>query len=185
MSKNPANRGVGDHLKEGGKNIKTAYQTLYNRKQMGEGVAGTVKNNLKIIATGKSASGMPKAPASQRARMTAMGAASVTPLGPVAAFASGVAKSVKDTKAAIAKQNAPKPAPTAANAPPKTFMKIKSPGTPATGAAAATPGFKPGAKPLTGAAKGPTMGARASAAKPGIAKPAPGGAGIAKKPPTV
>ncbi|MFA6044597.1 MAG: hypothetical protein WC718_06405 [Phycisphaerales bacterium] len=190
MSKNPANRNVGDHLKEGVKNIKSTYNTLYNRSgpnQMAEGVGGTVKTNLKILATGKTAANMPKVPTATRAKLGVMGAASVTPLGPVAAFANGVAKSVKQTSAAIAKQNAPKTAP---GATPK--LNIKSPGAPASSASApsapasgAKPGFAPASKPSGAMAKGPTMGARAPAAKPGGIKPAPGGTGITKKPPTV
>ncbi len=165
MTKNPANRNVGDHLKEGVKNIKTTYDALYNRKGVGEGVGGTVKNNIKVAATGKTGAGMPKASPATRAKVVGMGAASVTPLGPVAAFASGVAKSVKQTNAAKAAQNAPKPATNAAAAAPKTFLKLKNPGTTASAAAGPKPGFTPGAKPAAPAAKGPVMGAKTAPKK--------------------
>lgn len=169
MTKNPANRNVGDHLKEGAKNIKTTYDALYNRKGVGEGVGGTVKNNIKVAATGKTGAGMPKASPATRAKVVGMGAASVTPLGPVAAFASGVAKSVKQTNAAKAAQNAPKPATNAAAAAPKTFLKLKTPATPATGgaapAAAPKPRFTPATKPAAPAAKGPVMGAKTAPKK--------------------
>lgn len=113
MSKNPINRGVGDHLKAGLKNVSKTYNTLYNRSAMGEGVGGTVKTNLKIIATGKTSSTLTnKVAPERRAKLAAMGVASVTPLGPVAAFAAGVKKSVDakaDAKAKKAALTAAKP----------------------------------------------------------------------------
>jgi len=113
VSKNPINRGVTDHIKEGLKNIPKTYNTLYNRPGMAEGVGGTVKTNLKVIATGKTSSTLTnKVAPERRAKLAAMGAASVTPLGPVAAFAAGVKKSVDakaDAKAKKAAINAAKP----------------------------------------------------------------------------
>src|SRR5262249_40931230 len=104
MSKNPANRTVADHLKQGLKNVPGTYKALYNRPTKGlGGGASTVPTNLRVIAKGNTAPGMAKLPASTRVKVVAMGAASVTPIGPVAAFASGVAKSVKQKTAAINK----------------------------------------------------------------------------------
>jgi hypothetical protein len=165
-----ANRGVGGHLKAGVQNIKKTYDTLYNRSGPGGG-ASTVPTNLKIIATGKTSAKLGddhKVPAATRAKMVGMGAASVTPLGPVAAAISGVKKSVEakaQAKAniAAAKNPAPaKPAPT---------LAIKKP------AAPATPGAKPaapGAKPATPAAKvgvKPTTPPPATGPKLGVRKP--------------
>jgi hypothetical protein len=149
MSKNnPANRSVGGHIKEGFKNIPTMYKGLYNRPMEG---AKTVPTNLKIIATGKTSSMLDnKAPASTRAKLAAMGALSVTPAGPVAAFAMGVNKSVQQKAAAKAAARAaavPKPPP----APPKLKLKTPAP----TGAVPKAPvmAVKPGMPPKPGAPK--------------------------------
>ena len=139
MSKNPANRTLAGHIKEGFKQIPKTYQGLYN--QPGPmGGAKTIPNNVRVIAKGNTAKGMPQKPASLRAGLAAMGAASVTPVGPIAAFGIGVSKSVKEKAAARANANAapatPKPAPT---------LKIKNPT-----AAPATPrGAVPKAPPKT------------------------------------
>jgi hypothetical protein len=111
---NPANRGVGGHIKEGLKNIPKMYGALYNAKGPGGGQLGvknTVAGNVKTVVTGKSSPGLPAKPGSQRAKIAAVGASSVTPLGPVVAVGLGIAKSVNDKKAAVAAQ---KPAPKAA-----------------------------------------------------------------------
>lgn len=114
---NPANRGVGGHIKEGLKNIPKMYNALYNapsvpgnKNSAKIGVKPTVAANVRTIATGKSVPGLPdKAPAGQRVKIAAVGAASITPLGPIAAVGLGIKNSVK-AKAA-AKAAAPKPAP--------------------------------------------------------------------------
>ena len=146
MSKNPANRTATDHIKEGLRNIPKTYDTLYNRPKGPGGGLQTVPQNLRVAATGKTGPGMPKQPAATRAKIVGMGAASVTPLGPVAAFASGVVNSVKSKNAAIAKAKAPKAPPAAL----KTAFK-KPPVAPAMPAfKAATPSS---AAPKPGGAK--------------------------------
>ncbi len=101
MAKSPVNRTVGGHIKEGFKNIKTTYKALYNNdapKDMGGG-KNTAKTNVKAITTGKM--GSRTMTAGGRAGLAAIGVASVTPVGPIAAFALGVKKSVKEQKKAI------------------------------------------------------------------------------------
>ena len=124
MSKNnPANRTVADHLKQGVKNIPKMYNTLYGSQG---GMSGP-KQMLKVAATGKTSSQLDtKVSAAKRAKIVGMGAASVTPLGPVAAFASGVAKSVKDMNKAKAKAAAPPAAP-------KQVVMNRKPGAPMVG----------------------------------------------------
>lgn len=82
------------HIKQGFKAVKETYKALYNNKTAG---AKTGANNLKAVVTGRTADGkvVPKA---ARAKVGALGAASVTPIGPIAAFAMGVKKSVKEAK---------------------------------------------------------------------------------------
>lgn len=115
---NPANRGIGGHIKEGLKNVPKMYNALYNapavpgnKNSPKIGVKSTVASNVRTVATGKSAPGLPsKAPAGQRVKIAAVGAASITPLGPLAAVGLGIKNSVKakaDAKAAI-KAAAPK-----------------------------------------------------------------------------
>lgn len=146
-----ADRGVADHLKAGAKNIKTTYNTLYNRPGPGGG-AGTVPMNLKIAAIGKTGKNMPKAPAATRAKVVGMGALSVTPLGPVAAAVSGVVKSVQaksQAKANLAAAKNPAPAKSAPT------LNIKAPTKPA------APAAKVGVKPAAPApATGPKIGQR-------------------------
>jgi hypothetical protein len=165
MSKNPANRTIGDHIKEGVKQIPKTYKGLYN--QPGPmGGAKTIPNNVRVIATGKTAPGMPKKSAGLRAGLAAMGAASVTPAGPIAAFGMGINKSVKEKAAARAAANAAPAAP----APPK--LKLKNPpgaapnNPPAMPPLPATPrataGAVPKAPPKTGLKIG---GARATGAQ--------------------
>lgn len=89
-------RTAGGHIKEGFKNVKATYNALYN-KSGPSGGAKTGANNFKAIATGRTAAGAP-IPAGARAKVAAMGAASVTPIGPIAAFAAGVKKSIKEKK---------------------------------------------------------------------------------------
>jgi hypothetical protein len=110
---NPANRGVGGHIKEGLKNIPKVYDALYNAKDARGarlGVANTVGANARTVATGKSSPGLPAKPGAQRAKIAAVGASSITPLGPIVAAGMGIAKSVADKKAAVAAQK--KTAPT-------------------------------------------------------------------------
>src|SRR5215813_4835764 len=103
MSKNPANRTVAGHIKEGFKQIPKTYKGLYNQPgPKGIGGARTIPNNVRVIATGKTSPGMPKKSAGLRAGLAAMGAASVTPAGPIAAFGIGINKSVKEKAAAKA-----------------------------------------------------------------------------------
>lgn len=141
MSKNPANRNAADHLKQGVKNIKTTYDALYNRKGPGGG-ATTVPNNVKLIATGRTDAEMPKQSTKTRVGLAAMGAASVTPVGPVAAFAMGVKKSVNDKEKAVARQQANAVAP-ANKQPANTGPKLKIKATAQPGSAQGT------AKPTT------------------------------------
>lgn len=170
MSKNPANRNAADHLKQGVKNIKTTYDALYNRKGPGGG-ATTVPNNVKLIATGRTDAGMPKQTAKTRVGLAAMGAASVTPVGPVAAFAMGVKKSVNDKDKAVARQQANAAPATKQPAATGPKLKIKAnaaPGTaqgnaaPATTAKAPAPGgnaaWAKGAKPGAASGKPPVIG---------------------------
>jgi hypothetical protein len=102
MSKHPINRTKLDHVKEGLKNIGGTYQTLYKRPAGPGGGKETIPSNLRVIAKGNTSPGMAKLPAATRAKVAVMGAASVTPAGPVAAFALGVKKSVKEKAAAKA-----------------------------------------------------------------------------------
>lgn len=96
-----ANRGVGDHLKEGLKNIKKTYKNLYNRDGLGGG-GKTALTNVKIITTGK----VSKSDVNQkfspgtRAKLAVVGASSVTPLGPIVAVGLGIKKSVEEKKKA-------------------------------------------------------------------------------------
>jgi hypothetical protein len=118
---NPANRGVGGHIKEGLKNVPKVYNALYNAKDARGaklGVANTVGANVRTVVTGKSSAALPAKPGAQRAKIAAVGASSVTPLGPIVAVGMGIAKSVADKKAAIAKQN-----PTAPKGPAKVATK--------------------------------------------------------------
>lgn len=94
MSKFAHKRGVGGHIKEGLKAVKETYKGLYNSPSQG---AKTGASNLKAIATGRTASGQ-AVPGATRAKVAAMGVASVTPVGPIAAFAAGVKKSVAEAK---------------------------------------------------------------------------------------
>jgi hypothetical protein len=124
MAKRPENRNVLDHLKAGVKNVPKVYQALYNRPGPGGG-ASTIKNNLKVIAKGKTTSlvsGGKKYSAGVRAGLVGAGAASVTPLGPVVAVGMGIAKSVKDTikaKAAVQARQVQAKLPTTGQAPKK------------------------------------------------------------------
>ncbi|MBI1189672.1 MAG: hypothetical protein GC200_03200 [Tepidisphaera sp.] len=102
MSKQPQDRGLGDHLKEGLKNIPKTYKALYNANHLGP--VQTAKGNLKIITTGSMVSGSDgsnKVPALKRAKIAGMGALSVTPLGPIASVVDGISKSVSEKKKAI------------------------------------------------------------------------------------
>src|SRR5262245_18591118 len=102
----PANRGVGGHIKEGVKNIPKTYGALYNAKlgNARAGVAATVTSNVKTVVTGRPGAHVPPKSGAERAKIAAVGAASVTPLGPVVAVGLGIAKSVNDKKAAVAAQ---------------------------------------------------------------------------------
>jgi hypothetical protein len=169
MSKNnPANRTVADHLKQGVKNIPKTYKTLYTDQS---GMGGGPKMNLKVAATGKTASGLgTKASPGTRAKIVAMGTASVTPLGPVAAFASGVAKSVKETSKAKAKAAAPAAAP-------KQIVVNRKPGAPMVGgkppaapATPATPGAKKGVVPASAPTGKVTIGGPATRGMPPLPK---------------
>jgi hypothetical protein len=167
MSKQPINRKTADHLKEGVKNIKTSYEAMYTKTA---GMGGPAAN-LKTIVTGKTGKGMEKKPAAMRAKAAAAGVLSVTPLGPVASFASGVAKSVQakaDAKVAKAAAAAAKNAPPGA---PKTFLKIKPQSAPTAAPARPTKpapgGTKVAVKPTTTPAAGPKIaGARGAAKEP-------------------
>jgi len=131
---NPANRTVGGHIKEGLKQIPATYKGLYktdaNSRMAVRGPAGgvvhqnvpfpkamakTMAGNVKFIAKGR-----PEAPLAgnarvaqaaadkgSRAKMALMGAASVTPAGPIAAFGIGVNKSINAKKNAIAEAKKP------------------------------------------------------------------------------
>jgi hypothetical protein len=103
---NPANRGIGGHIKEGLKNVPKMYDALYNAKTpQGAklGVKNTVSGNVKKVLTGKSnATAGTKTNAGTRAAIVGAGASSVTPLGPIVAIGLGIAKSVKDKKDAKA-----------------------------------------------------------------------------------
>lgn len=109
---NPANRGIGGHIKEGLKNVPKMYGALYNAKGptgAKMGVKNTVGSNVRTVVTGKPAPGIAAKPAAQRAKIGAAGAASVTPLGPAVAIGLGIKKSMADK--AAAKAAMPKPAP--------------------------------------------------------------------------
>jgi hypothetical protein len=145
MSKNPANRTVAGHIKEGFKQIPKTYKGLYN--QPGPmGGAKTIPNNVRVIATGKTSKNMPQKSAGLRAGLAAMGAASVTPAGPIAAFGIGVNKSVKEKAAAKAAANAAPAAPAPA---PKLKLKPQ-PGAAHPPAMRAAAGVVPKAPPKTG-----------------------------------
>jgi hypothetical protein len=118
MSKSTAKRGVGGHIKEGFKNIPKVYNVLYNAPKTtnvngpSKGVVKTVKDNVKFVAKGpsKNRTLTPEQrtqATKQRVGIVGMGVASVTPVGPVAAFALGVKKSIADKKNAKAQLNAP------------------------------------------------------------------------------
>lgn len=101
MSKNPANRGLGDHLKQGLKNVPKTYKALYNAKGMGP--IQTAKHNVKLIVKGdvvENKEGQKISPGT-RAKVAMMGAASITPVGPLAMIADGIKKSVTEKKKAI------------------------------------------------------------------------------------
>lgn len=99
MSKFAHKRTAAGHIKEGLKNIKATYKALYNRPGAGPTSGSkTAATNLKIVA-GKEVPGIPRQPAKVRAKLGALGAASVTPVGPIAAFAAGVKKSIAEKKA--------------------------------------------------------------------------------------
>lgn len=99
MSKFAHKRTAAGHIKEGLKNIKATYKALYNRPGAGPTSGSkTAATNLKIMA-GKEVPGVPRQPAKIRAKLGALGAASVTPVGPIAAFAAGVKKSIAEKKA--------------------------------------------------------------------------------------
>jgi hypothetical protein len=96
MSKGAKN--VAKDIKAGFKNIKTTYDTLYNRTGPGGG-AKTVATNVKYIVKGSMAQKVgtnAKGDGGARAKLAAVGAASVTPIGPIVAFAAGVKKSADD-----------------------------------------------------------------------------------------
>jgi hypothetical protein len=149
-NKKPENRNALDHIKAGVKNIPNTYNTLYNREMGG---AKTAAQNVRIITKGNTGSGMPKIAPATRAKLAVMGAASVTPLGPVAAFASGVAKSVE--KKAAAKAAATKPAPAPAAAPTLAKRPAQSPAK-----SPAKPASSPAAKPTAAPASGVQIGSR-------------------------
>ncbi len=127
---NPANRGIGGHIKEGLKNVPKMYDALYNAKTpQGAklGVKNTVSGNVNKVLTGKTSStATTKTSAGTRAAIVGAGASSVTPLGPIVAIGLGIAKSVKDKKDAKAlnpptpKTPKVKPTPT-----PKQVQKAK------------------------------------------------------------
>jgi hypothetical protein len=96
-----AHRGVGGHLKAGVQNIKNTYKALYNQGGPGGGIK-TGATNLKIIATGKPGKSEfdTKFSPGTRAKIAVVGAASVTPLGPLVAIGMGIKKSVDDKKKA-------------------------------------------------------------------------------------
>jgi hypothetical protein len=135
MSKNPANRTALDHVKQGLKQIPKTYAGLYNRPAGPGGGASTIPSNLRVIVKGNTSPGMPKIPGATRAKVVAMGAASVTPAGPIAAFAIGVNKSKQakaTAKANIAAAKAARAAgPAAAPAAKNIALKVKQPGGPA------------------------------------------------------
>ena len=120
---NPANRGIGGHIKAGLKNVPKMYDALYNAKDGSGaklGVKNTVTGNVKKVLTGKSNSQVAtKTNAGTRAAIAGAGASSVTPLGPLVAIGLGIAKSVKDKKEAKAR-----------NPPPPKTPKVKPPPTP-------------------------------------------------------
>jgi hypothetical protein len=151
------NRTAADHLKQGVKQVKTTYNALYKKT----GGVGGPAQNLKAIVKGKTGPGMPQIPAGVRAKAAAMGAASVTPIGPAVAFAAGVAKSVKATAAAKAAAKGPKAAP----AQQKEFkLALKKPAAPAAKPAAP-------ARPASPAPMNKPGTAKAAPARPGSAAP--------------
>lgn len=92
MSKNPANRNVGGHIKEGLKNIGTSYKTMVTQ----------APSNVKLMVKGKLNDKVDsKISPGSRAKILGMGALGVTPVGPIAAFGLGVKKSVDQKKKAI------------------------------------------------------------------------------------
>lgn len=103
MSK--AIKNVGKDIKAGFKNIPAMYKALYKADPRQKSI-DTVKGNLRIIGTGKSHPGAEnKHTPGTRARIAVAGVTSVTPIGPITAFALGVQKS----KNARAEAKAAKP----------------------------------------------------------------------------
>lgn len=101
MSKNPANRGLGGHIKEGLKNIPKTYKALYNAKDMGP--IQTAKHNVKLIVKGdvnEQKEGK-KITVGQRVKVATMGALSITPAGPLAMLGDGIKKSIDQKKKAV------------------------------------------------------------------------------------
>lgn len=92
MSKNPGDRNVGGHIKEGLKNIGTTYKALVKN----------APSNVKLIVKGKLNDNVDnKISPGSRAKIAGMGAMGVTPVGPIAAFGLGVKKSVEEKKKAV------------------------------------------------------------------------------------
>lgn len=107
MSK--AIKNVGKDIKAGFKNIPQMYKSLY---KAGPTVSSkdTVKANIRTIVKGKPTSAAPaKQTPGTRARVAIAGVTSVTPIGPITAFALGVQKSKNDRAKAKARQQAPRP----------------------------------------------------------------------------
>ncbi len=143
MSKNPINRTAVDHIKEGFKNIPKVYKALYNQPKTdakgapGKGVGATIKDNVKYVVQGpmKNRVMTPQqktADNKTRATVVGMGAASVTPVGPIAAFAVGVKKSIQAQNKAISNKPVKGTAqvgimtPKGATTPPNS-LKLKTP----------------------------------------------------------
>ena len=131
MSKSPQNRNALGHVKEGLKNIPKVYKALYNAPKTdkpdapGKGLVRTVKDNVKFVAKGSphriQTPTQKKETNTMRKNVVGMGIASVTPAGPIAAFAMGVKKSIAEKKSAKA------PTPTVTK--PVPTLKIKTPTT--------------------------------------------------------
>jgi len=79
-------------IKAGFKNVPTMYKTLY-KPNPGQTSAQHTKSMLKVIGTGRAHAGGQVTTPANRARLAVAGATSVTPLGPVTAFALGVRQS--------------------------------------------------------------------------------------------
>lgn len=104
-------------IKAGVKNVPHMYDALYNQKINKSGgslgVKKTVTNNVKFITgnvmprSGETQAQANRRAAPAKATLVGLGAASVTPLGPVVGFIAGVNKSRKDR--AAAKANPPTP----------------------------------------------------------------------------